>query len=48
MTGQLLYTILYPDLSGAMRTLRLTKGTAHDQGRNKEEGEGLIQGCGPH
>ena len=39
---------LYPDLSGAMRTLRLTGGTTHDQRRNKEEGEGLTQGCGPH
>ena len=38
---------LYPDLSGAMRTLRLTGGTTHDQRRNKEEGEGLTQGCGP-
>ena len=40
--------VLYPDLSGAMRTLRLTGGTTHDQGRNKEEGEGLMQGWGPH
>ena len=39
---------LYPNLSGAMRTLRLTGGTTHDQRRNKEEGEGLTQGCGPH
>ena len=40
--------VLYPDLSGAMRTLRtlrLTGSTTHDQRRNKEEGEGLIQGC---
>ena len=39
---------LYPDLSGATRTLRLTGGTTHDQRRNKEEEEGLTQGCGPH
>ena len=39
---------LYPDLSGAMRTLRLTGGTTHDQRRNKEEGKGLTLGCGPH
>ena len=34
--------VLYPDLYGAMRTLRLrlTGGTTLDQGRNKEEGEG--------
>ena len=37
-----------PDLSCAMQTLRLTGGTTDDQGRNKEEGEGLIQGCRPH
>ena len=36
--------VLYPHLPGVMQTLRLTGGTTHDQGRNKEEGEGLIQG----
>ena len=38
--------VLYPDLSGAMRTFRLTGGITHDQRRNTEEGEGLIQGQG--
>ena len=35
--------VLDPDLSGAMRTLMSTGGTTHDQGRNNEEGEGLLQ-----
>ena len=39
--------VLFPDLPGAMQTLRLTGGTTHDQRRNKEEGGGLFQGCGP-